>query len=161
MSDGKSGKYDCKNFGLFDFGDYGLQDGCTILQKFCDYKYGGDIEDCGYFEDKNESSGCFMTSACVDYLGKEDDCYELEMMRKFRDEKLCRMPGGKAMIKEYYEVAPGIVKKINASKEKGTYYQDIYNTILNCIDKINAHEDKRAVALYLGMFYKYKDLFNL
>lgn len=155
-----SGKYDCKHFGLFEFADYGLQEGCELLQEFCDYKYGDDADECDTFEDKN-ASNCFMTSACVDYLGKEDDCYELETMRKFRDEKLRKVPGGKAMIREYYDVAPGIVKAINASKEKEKYYQDIYNTILHCIDRINANEDKRAIALYLQMFYKYKDMFEL
>lgn len=161
MSEDKTGKYDCKHFGLFDAGDYGLQDGCELLGNYCDYAWLGGAQNCDYFEDKYESNGCFMTSACVDYLGKEDDCYELEMIRKFRDEKLRYIPGGKAMIKEYYEVAPGIVKAINASKEKSTYYQDIYDTILHCIDNIKANDNNRAVALYLGMFYKYKELFNL
>ena len=154
-----SGKYDCKHFGLFEFAEYGLQNGCELLQKYCDYE-SDDAEECDYFDDSS-SGGCYMTSACVDYMGKADDCIELETMRRFRDEKLRFMPGGKAMIKEYYEVAPGVVKAINASEKKEEYYQDIYNTILRCMEKIEAKEDKRAVALYLGMFYKYKDLFNL
>ena len=63
-------------------------------------------------------------------------------------------------VKEYYDVAPGVVKAINSSEKKDEYYQDIYNTIVRCMEKIEAKKDKRAVALYLDMFYKYKDLFN-
>jgi len=155
-----TGRHDCKHYGLFTLADnYVSQEGCELLQQYCDYE-GGDAEECDYFDDSS-SGGCYMTSACVDYMGKTDDCVELETMRKFRDEKLRFMPGGKAMIKEYYDVAPGVVMAINSSEKKDEYYQDIYNTIVRCMEKIEAKEDKRAVALYLGMFYKYKDLFNL
>lgn len=32
-----------------------------------------------------ESSGCFLTSACVKYKGLSDDCKELTELRQFRD----------------------------------------------------------------------------
>ena len=31
------------------------------------------------------TSGCFLTTATVKYMGKPDDCYELTVLRDFRD----------------------------------------------------------------------------
>ena len=125
------------------------------------YRYHSDFDDprkCpGYYEKKD----CFMTSACVDFLGKADDCPELQAMRKFRDEKLLHMPGGEALVKEYYLVAPNIVKAIDSSKKKDRYYTDIYNTILMCMAAIDDKDDKKAVDLYLKMFNKYRIIFDL
>ena len=103
---------------------------------------------CDNFELK---SGCFMTSACVDYMGKEDDCVELETLRKFRDTKLKKYKCGQSLINEYYLVAPSIVESIEKSPKKDKYYQDIYDLVCQCVDKVNENKDDEAIDIYLRM----------
>ena len=42
--------------------------------------------------------GCFITTACCDVLGLDDDCFELRTLRRYRDDVLAKQPGGAALI---------------------------------------------------------------
>ncbi len=113
---------------------------------------------CNHFSEKYtpqnsgySSPSCFLTSACVDYYGKTDDCYELETLRRMRDEHLVVMDGGKELISQYYKIAPQIVEKINNSEKRDKYYEFIYEVIQNCISCFE--EDKKAEAVE-----KYKNM---
>ncbi|MBE5742462.1 MAG: hypothetical protein E7360_03970 [Clostridiales bacterium] len=96
-------------------------------------------------------SNCYLTSACVEYMGKDDDCEELTVLRQFRDDVLSKTEEGKALVKRYYEVAPNIVAKIEISNDKEKYYGYIYEKVKKCIVflKENKHED--ALNLYKEM----------
>ena len=168
----KMGKdcFDCEN--MLSAGGhcyhYGyVTDYDTDLRKY--YLGEKDARNCYHYEpkdpdeeyDDSSSGGCFMTSACVGFMGKEDDCVELETMRHFRDTELRKVPGGERLIKEYYHVAPKIVSEIDKSDKKNLYYKDIYDTVLLCVDKINKKENDEAIKLYWKMFNKYKIIFNL
>jgi len=59
--------------------------------------------------------GCFLTTACVDHIGLADDCFELSVLRRFRDTVLARAAGGSEDIARYYRNAPAIVQRILAS----------------------------------------------
>lgn len=61
-----------------------------------------------------EPSGCFLTSACVEYLGLPDDCKELTTLRTIRDKVLKATGEGRGLVDEYYRIAPALVEKINA-----------------------------------------------
>ncbi len=89
-------------------------------------------------EDAHYSSGggCYLTGACVDYLGKPDDCEELTALRNFRDGYMKKTPEGARLVKEYYEVAPAIVKAIEASHETSKYYDYIYGVVKTCVELI-------------------------
>jgi hypothetical protein len=56
--------------------------------------------------------GCFITTACCETLGLDDDCFELAVLRRYRDQVLAKRPGGKADIARYYELAPLILARI-------------------------------------------------
>jgi hypothetical protein len=56
--------------------------------------------------------GCFITTACCETLGLDDDCFELAVLRRYRDQVLAKRPGGKADIARYYELAPLILTRI-------------------------------------------------
>lgn len=71
--------------------------------------------------------GCFLTTACVEYAGLPGDCWELRMMRRLRDEYVTTIPGGKALIVEYYEKAPAIVSAIRSDPEEA----EILGRLLN------------------------------
>ena len=88
----------------------------------------------------SSSGGCFLTSACVKYLGKSDDCTELQTLRKFRDEYMAKTEDGLRLVKEYYAIAPQIVEKIDASSNKACYYDGIYATICKCVALIGQNK---------------------
>ena len=55
------------------------------------------------------AQGCFLTTACVEMLGLDDDCFELRTLRRFRDVHLVSTPQGRAMSSAYRELAPSIL----------------------------------------------------
>jgi hypothetical protein len=60
-------------------------------------------------------TGCFITTAVCGFLGKPDDCAELTAFRQYRDTWLAGQPGGRALIEEYYRIAPELVRKMQES----------------------------------------------
>jgi hypothetical protein len=56
--------------------------------------------------------GCFITSACCEALGLDDNCFELRALRRYRDDVLARQPGGTGDIARYYTLAPVILAQI-------------------------------------------------
>ena len=76
-----------------------------IYYKYCrNYDY----DDCPIYKGQ-ETSGCFLTSACVEAKGLPDDCRELTVLRNFRDTYLKASADGQRDVCEYYHVAPMIV----------------------------------------------------
>lgn len=102
---------------------------------------------------KSSSSGssngwCFITTAACEHFGKPDNCYELTMLRQFRDGWLVVQPGGEALIREYYRIAPFIVEELEVSEQRDAIYQEIWNHyIMPCVRLIeqNAYEPCRAL----------------
>lgn len=56
--------------------------------------------------------GCFITSACCEAVGLNDDCFELRALRRYRDEVLAKRPGGAGEIAAYYALAPLILARL-------------------------------------------------
>lgn len=108
-----------------------------------------------------KSGGCFLTSACVEYMGKSDDCEELTVLRGFRDGYMKSLYGGEDLIKEYYEVAPTIVEKINESREKDKYYKYINGIIDKCVGLIGSEKNESALDEYTKMVHKLKAEFDI
>jgi hypothetical protein len=52
---------------------------------------------------------CFITTAACEVVGLADDCWELRMLRHFRDTVLPRLPRGPEDIARYYREAPAIL----------------------------------------------------
>lgn len=74
-------------------------------------KFAGSVVDGSHY---SCSRGCFLTTATVGAMGLQDDCWELAQLRKFRDRFARRGKAEAALMKEYYELAPNIVKCIDA-----------------------------------------------
>lgn len=111
---------------------------------------------CRHWEEADDiqgDAGCFLTTACCKYKGLPDDCYELEMLRRFRDNVLLINEEGKKLVKEYYHIAPGLVEKIEAlpEEESKDILENIYNKVLRVIDKIKANDNEGAIARYYSM----------
>jgi hypothetical protein len=63
--------------------------------------------------------GCFFTTACCEVLRLGDDCFELETLRRYRDEVLAKMPEGSAAIAAYYTIAPAVLERLEQKDAVG------------------------------------------
>lgn len=98
------------------------------------------------------NSRCFLTTACVHYANKTDDCYELTLLRNFRDTYVISLINGKELLDEYYRTAPIIVNKINNSENRESEYKMMLNEISRIITKIEENNSSDAVLEYTQMF---------
>lgn len=109
---------------------------------------------------KKKSSLCFITTAVCKYFNKPDDCYELTTLRKFRDTWLIGQSDGKALIEEYYAIAPDIVNAIDGySKNDETYMHIWSNYIEPCIKLIELGANETCKKLYIEMVNELKAKF--
>lgn len=100
---------------------------------------------------------CYITTAVCESFGKEDNCYELTLLRDYRDTYLAALPNGEALIKEYYDVAPSIVKHINQSGDSHEIYFAIWKQYLApCIALIENGQMEKCRELYEKMVYDLK-----
>lgn len=95
---------------------------------------------------------CYVTTAVCRGLDKPDGCYELALLKKYRDEYLAEAEGGKELIHDYYDIAPTIVKRIDKSAEAEETYHYIWeHYIAPCVHLIEAGEQEACRRLYVEM----------
>ncbi|MCI5993303.1 MAG: hypothetical protein MRZ24_04635 [Clostridiales bacterium] len=95
---------------------------------------------------------CFITTAVCQAEGKPDDCEELTAFRAFRDGYLRSCPDGPALIDEYYNIAPGIVRCIDLCTDAPASYAAIRETYLApCYDDIQNGRLERCKQRYTRM----------
>lgn len=98
---------------------------------------------------------CYVTTAVCKSLDKPDDCYELTLLREYRDNFLLHSETGNAAVKEYYNIAPTIVKRISKKENATDIYQHIWQEYLNpCVHLIEEVRLKECQDLYSDMVYK-------
>lgn len=113
------------------------------------YCWGYHYEECPRYKAGQSSGGCYLTSACVEAKGLPDDCYELSVLRRFRDGYMRSKSGGDADICEYYHIAPVIVEKIKQLPNALEVFETIYNElIIPCINLIKADKNEEAYTAY-------------
>ena len=114
----------------------------------------------GTFEDIKggfKTKLCYITTAVCDNQGKADDCYELNLLRDYRDNILAKEEGGEDIISEYYNVAPTIVKRINRSENPSLVYESLYNNyILSCVKDIEKKNFESCKETYTSMVEELK-----
>ena len=116
-----------------------------IYYKYCrNYDYG----DCPIYKGQ-DTSGCFLTSACAEARGLSDDCRELTVLRGFRDNYLRSLSEGQDEIAEYYFVAPQIVTEIKSRADAGSVLNAIYEKcVMPCVGMIECGDNEGAHRLY-------------
>lgn len=98
------------------------------------------------------SSGCYLTTACVDAKNLSDDCKELTVLREFRDGYMSNRLGGLEDVQAYYRTAPHIVARINCEKNKDEIYEKIYDKVIQpCVEMIENGDNEDAYELYKKM----------
>jgi hypothetical protein len=97
-------------------------------------------------------SNCFITTAVCGSFGKPDDCRELTAFRAFRDNWLIKQPDGKALVDEYYHIAPRIVAAIDAVPDSGRVYRGIWDAWLaDCLRLIDSGRFAECRDVYVRM----------
>ncbi len=91
--------------------------------------------------------GCFITQAVCGFQNKPDDCFELQVLRAFRDEWLIHTHPED--VKEYYEIAPAIAEKLKTSKNVIQSMDVLYHSfIVPSIQYILKEQYEEAYSLY-------------
>ncbi|MGC4019555.1 MAG: hypothetical protein QM793_10280 [Muricomes sp.] len=97
---------------------------------------------------------CYITTAVCKSMDKPDDCYELTVLRDYRDEYLLNSKEGEGLVKEYYNVAPTIVKRIDREASSAEIYAGIWQDYLSpCIRLIEADRKEECRELYGDMVH--------
>ena len=100
---------------------------------------------------------CYITTAVCESQGKADDCYELELLRSYRDDYLLATEEGQALVKEYYNIAPTIVNRIDRQENPRAIYEEIWDSWLSgCVNLIEAGEKEACREKYMDMVYELK-----
>ncbi len=100
---------------------------------------------------------CYITTAVCESQGKPDDCYELNLLRDYRDRYLMATEEGAALVKEYYDIAPTIVNRIGRCKDAGRIYERIWKDYLvPCVRLIETGDREGCKKKYMDMVYDLK-----
>lgn len=95
---------------------------------------------------------CYITTAVCESLGKEDDCYELNILREYRDTYLRSTQDGEKIVNAYYDIAPSIVKRINRQSNRAEIYKEIYTKYLSpCIRLLEEDKKEECKEIYSNM----------
>lgn len=110
----------------------------------------------GHFEEINNGfkkrSFCYITTAVCGSMAKPDDCYELRLLRNYRDGWLSRQEDGEKLINSYYNRAPAIVALIDSRKDRVEIYQQIYEKyLIPCLNYIEKGEFAACRNTYIKM----------
>ncbi len=95
---------------------------------------------------------CYITTAVCEGLHKPQDCYELKVLRNYRDGYLASLEDGEALIEQYYDIAPTIVKRMSRRKDRETLYRGLYEEYIRpCIDLIEEGKNEECREKYQEM----------
>lgn len=108
----------------------------------------GKIVDTTNGEKETVDTQCYLTTACMKYFKDnfDDNCYELTVLRWFRDNFVSAED-----INYYYEIAPYIVAAINKEENSKLIYDYIYDNVVDyCIEQIESGN-------YINAYNRYKN----
>jgi hypothetical protein len=80
----------------------------------------------------SQPGNCFLTTACCGLVGLDDDCFELSVLRRYRDTLLRRLPGGEAEVALYYSLAPVILSRMQGGQNGRRLLRLYWTHILPC-----------------------------
>lgn len=95
---------------------------------------------------------CYITSAVCRVQGKADDCYELTAFRRFRDQVMLASENGRALVEEYYRLAPAIVTSVGLCQDEAAVYNSVYqNYLLPCLALLEQGDNTGCRDKYVEM----------
>ncbi|MBS6397585.1 MAG: hypothetical protein KH452_10625 [Clostridiales bacterium] len=100
---------------------------------------------------------CYVTTVVCECLGKGADCYELRLLKDYRDQYMESTPEGHRMVEEYYDIAPTIVKRMEKQPDRRQIYEELYQDyLMPCIRYIEAEEYEACREKYQDMVFDLK-----
>lgn len=95
---------------------------------------------------------CFITTAVCRQRGRGDDCYELTAFRRFRDQALLPTEEGRALVEEYYRLAPAIVTAMELCQDTEAVCALLWRKYLTpCLRSIEAGDSRACREKYVEM----------
>lgn len=102
--------------------------------------------------------GCFLTSACLKEIGKDERCFELVELERFAQQHVATSKEGKEMLKLYYGLAPMVVEQINASPNRVQIWRKMYDDLvvptLTLIEEKQFEDAKKFYSSYSYAIYR-------
>ena len=95
---------------------------------------------------------CYVTTAVCINLNKGEECEELQLIKEFRDGYLASTKEGQALIDEYYDIAPTLVKRIARDMGAQKKYVWLWDTYLApCVAYIKSGHPENCKEVYCDM----------
>ncbi|MBE8992775.1 hypothetical protein IQ275_37910 [Nostoc sp. LEGE 12450] len=104
---------------------------------------------------------CYITTACIQQKGLDDNCEELIVLRKFRDTYLIEKSNGVKLIQMYYKYSPMIVQHIKEREDQEEILEGLYNIIRHCVEAIKRGDNEFAYTTYCKMVVQLKEEYIL
>jgi Domain of unknown function (DUF4157) len=102
---------------------------------------------------------CYITTACIQQKGLDDNCEELMVLRRFRDTYLIDKNNGGELIQMYYKYSPMIVQRIKERDDEEEIFAGLYKIIRNCVEAIKRGDNEFAYITYCKMVVQFKEEF--
>lgn len=103
---------------------------------------------------------CYVTTATCMALDLGTDCEELNLLKAYRDDVLMKTEDGRSLVAKYYNIAPTIVKRIDALQDAKEIYVSLYHEYIEkCIACLRNKESERCLSIYSEMVEKLTDRF--
>lgn len=112
-------------------------------------------------EEGEPKGNCFLTTACVKHYGLPDDCYQLQILRQFRDDYMSKSSEDRILIQQYYSIAPKIVKHLEADINKDILFEKIFKKINSACLAIQLGQLLRAKFIYKETVHELLTLFKI
>jgi len=143
----------------FNYQNKALQTTESIFQKALDVQKYSIKKQYGTMNMLKPGSQCFITTAVCKAQGLPDDTWQLMKLRTFRDEYLLTTAEGKALVKEYYRIAPKIVELIDALPNGASVYNYLNNSFITlALSRISVGDYAGAQSVYTAMVEKAREL---
>ena len=114
------------------------------------------------WNNSSDGGGCFITTACIEHMGLEDDCEQLNILRMFRDKLIEEDELFREIVLDYYKKAPSVVKKITESDNKDEILENLYNElVVPCVEMLKNNEIEEAKECYVSTYKKLLKTYNV
>ena len=97
--------------------------------------------------------------ACIQSKGLPDNCKELKLLRIFRDQYVCNLKDGDAIIDNYYHISPIIVKKIKEQQNSKEIFKSLFAHIQEAVVLIEQKKLEEAFQHYSNMVTRLKCIY--
>lgn len=102
----------------------------------------------------NDGGGCYVSTACIEQMGLDDNCEELQILRKYRDILVEQDEGFREEVLDYYRKAPVLVQKILRCSDREEILTGLYKDLVQkCVSLLKAGEYDKAKQHYVNTYH--------